>query len=91
MEALRVMSDVPRYRQKTLLILLRAELTDSVEALLQEYVRSGTREEALLATRALCGCQVVHIVSLDEDARKRLKPADQAMEAFTWWWVKRDV
>ncbi len=89
MDALRVMSDVPTYRQHILLILLRAELTDSVEALLREFVRSGTREEALLATRALYGYQVVHIQALDKEARQQLKAEDQAMSALTWWWVKR--
>jgi len=90
MDALRLMSDVPKYRQHILLILLRAEMSESVKELLQEYVRNGTREEALLATRALCGYQVVHIQSLDKDARKRLTLEDQAMSSLTWWWVKRE-
>ena len=92
MDALRDMAEIPKHRATMLLILLRADLTEPVEEMLREFVRGGTREEAVLATRALCGYKVAHIQSLDEEARKALTPEDRAMSSTsnTWWWVRRD-
>ena len=90
LEALKVMNEVPMHRATILLILLRANLTQPVEEMLREFVRSGTRQEAVLATRALCGFKVVHYQALSKEARKTLKPEDRAMSANTWWWVRRD-
>ena len=53
--ALRSLAAVDRYRGAVLARLGTIALTPEVAALLEEYVRSGNKEEAFMATRALCG------------------------------------
>ena len=48
--ALRSLAAVDRYRGAVLDRLVRMDLTPDVEALLEEYVRSGTKDEAVAAT-----------------------------------------
>jgi hypothetical protein len=56
---LRVLTESDRSRSELLARLAQLELTADVEALLNEFVRSGTKDEAVLATRALCGYRLV--------------------------------
>ena len=54
--ALKSLAAVGKYRRAVLSRLVRVDLTPEVEALLNEYVRSGDKEEAVAATRALWLC-----------------------------------
>ena len=58
--ALKSLAAVDKYRGAVLGRLVRMGLTPEVEALLQEYVRSGNKDEAVAATRALCGYRLVN-------------------------------
>lgn len=58
--ALRSLAAIDRYRGAVLDRLVRMDLTADVEALLQEYARSGTKDEAVAATRALCGYRLIN-------------------------------
>jgi hypothetical protein len=49
------LTESERYRSSLLTHLLRMDMNSTVEQLLSEYVQSGTKEEAVAATRALCG------------------------------------
>lgn len=88
LEELRTLSAIDRYRGAVLNRLLRMDLTPEVEDLLSEYVKSGTKEEAVAATRALCGYRVVNWGSA--------KAADLAAVGAipaggVHYWVRRDA
>lgn len=86
--ALRTLAAVDRYRGAVLDCLVRMGLTPDVEALLEEYVRSGTKDEAVAATRALCGYRLVNW--------GKPKPADIAAAGAVHasgvhYWIRRDA
>jgi HEAT repeat protein len=86
--ALRSLAAVDRYRAAVLHRLVRVDLTPEVEALLNEYVRSGNKEEAVAATRALCGYRLVNWGSA--------KPAELAAVGAVHaqgvdYWIRRDA
>lgn len=87
-EALAAMARTPAFRQQALFALLRARtLTAEVSALLQDFVRDGTKDEAVMATRRLCGFRVVHDAELDDEARRT---AELAWGRVFYWVPKTD-
>jgi hypothetical protein len=85
--ALKSLAAVDKYRGAVLGRLVRMGLTQEVEALLKEYVRSGTKDEAVAATRALCGYRLVNW--------GKAKPADLAAAGAVHasgvdYWIRRD-
>src|SRR6185503_1778117 len=87
MDALRSLAAVDKYRGDVLRRLVRMSITPEVEALLNEYVRSGNKEEAVAATRALCGYRLVNWGSA--------KPAELAAAGAVHasgvdYWIRRD-
>ena len=87
-DALRSLAAVDKYRGDVLSRLVRMDLTPEVEALLKEYVRSGTKDEAVAATRALCGYRLVNW--------GKAKPADLAAAGAVHasgvdYWIRRDA
>lgn len=84
-DAVRRLLAIDAQRGQALAALLRARtLTDDVAELLREVVRTGTKDEAVAATRRLCGFRVAHHGELDADTRRG---ADQAWGAV-WFWVR---
>ena len=86
-DALRSLAAVDKYRADVLSRLVRMDLTPEVEALLKEYVRSGNKEEAVAATRALCGYRLVNWGTA--------KPAELAAAGAVHaggvhYWIRRD-
>jgi hypothetical protein len=83
-EALAGLARLPRYRQQVLAALVRsAELTEATTALLRDYVTSGSKAEAVAATRRLCGFRVVRKELLSEE---QLRVAERAW-GDVWFWV----
>ena len=85
--ALKSLAAVDKYRGAVLGRLVRMGLTPQVEALLKEYVRSGNKEEAVAATRALCGYRLVNWGTA--------KPAELAAAGAVHaggvhYWIRRD-
>lgn len=87
-EALASLLAIPRYRRFVLVSLLRSRRLDThVEAMLRDFVVNGSKEEAVLATRRLCGFRVEHDARISDEARKW---AERAWgDAF--FWVRSDV
>jgi len=85
--ALRSLAAVDRYRGAVLGRLVRMSLTPEVEALLQEYVRSGSKEEAVAATRALCGYRLVNWGSAKP---AELAAAGAVRASGVDYWIRRD-
>jgi hypothetical protein len=87
-DALRSLAAVDKYRGDVLSRLVRMDLTPEVEALLTEYVRSGNKDEAVAATRALCGYRLVNWGTA--------KPAELAAAGAVHaggvhYWIRRDA
>lgn len=87
-DALRSLAQVDRFRGEVLGRLVRMDMTPEVEALLREFVRSGNKEEAVAATRALCGYRLVNW--------GRAKPAELAAAGAVHaggvhYWIRRDA
>jgi hypothetical protein len=87
LSALKALASIERYRGAVLSRLVRMDLTPSVEALLKEYVHSGTKDEAVAATRALCGYRLVNWGSA--------KPAELAAAGAVHasgvdYWIRRE-
>ena len=85
--ALRSLAAVDNYRGAVLGRLVRMSLTAEVEALLQEYVRSGNKEEAVAATRALCGYRLVNWGSAKA---AELAAAGAVHASGVDYWIRRD-
>ena len=86
-DALRSLAAVDRFRGAVLQRLVRMALTPEVEALLKEYVRSGSKDEAVAATRALCGYRLVNWGSAKST---ELAAAGAVHAGGVDYWIRRD-
>ncbi len=91
-DALRNLAKIPRRRFEILFRLLQLELVDTVEELLREFVRDGSKEEAVMATRALCGYRVIHLGAFEgaPDIQSQIKQTCEVAAGRVYYWVKRD-
>jgi DNA-binding transcriptional ArsR family regulator len=75
-ESTGALAQLPRYRQRALFALLRApRLTDEAVAILRDFVTNGSKEEAVSATRRLCGYRIVRRETLDDEQLRFVEPA----------------
>lgn len=89
-ETLETLSKNEQYREKILFNLLMLDLSEHVESLLKEFVKSGTRKEAVMATKALCGYRVVNIGSFDDEAVvKEITQTCERAGGEVFFWVKQ--
>jgi HEAT repeat protein len=86
-DVLESLARTDEHRMNVLTALLRAPLTDRVRDLLQEIVESGTREEAVLATRRLCGLRVVRLEPLAPALQAKIKQTCERASGQVWWWA----
>lgn len=85
--ALAALADQPKHRRQVLMALLRAyTLTDESTALLRSFVRDGSKEEAVYATRRLDGFRVGRVEELIGDTEAR-RNADRAW-GDVWYWIR---
>jgi hypothetical protein len=87
-DALKSLAAIDKYRGDVLSRLVRMDSTPEVEALLKEFVRSGNKDEAVAATRALCGFRLVNWGTA--------KPAELAAAGAVHaggvhYWIRRDA
>jgi len=74
-------------RKAVLRSLAAMDLNEDVWALLQEFVRTGTKEEAVAATRALCGYRLVNWGSATPS---ELVQAGAEPAGGVYYWIRRD-
>jgi hypothetical protein len=80
------------HRTEVLFLLARSPLTPATERLLEEIVRIGTKDEAVTATRALCGFRVAHIGEFrDPNDRRRIERTCARAAGRVFYWVPRDA
>ncbi|HUR78070.1 MAG TPA: HEAT repeat domain-containing protein [Acidimicrobiales bacterium] len=87
--------DLPRFRLGILVRLCKSRFqSESSRAILHEFVRTGSTEEAVMATRALCGHMLVRVDGwMPNDVRRRVRDTyDPAPEVFGTpsCWIPRD-
>ena len=89
LDALASLSAHERYRKAILQSLVMMDLTDDVAALLRTFVETGTKDEAVAATRALCGYRLVtwENVTPPELAGAGAQPGGRAH----MYWIRRDA
>jgi hypothetical protein len=79
------------HRFQILFGLVRLDLNERVEALLKEFVKNGSKDEAVMATRALSGFRVVHIGIFEDDreAEARVKQSGDNVYGRMYYWITR--
>jgi len=87
-DALRSLAAVDKYRGDVLSRLVRMDLTPEAEALLKEFVRSGNKDEAVAATRALCGYRLVNWGTAKP---AELAAAGAVHDGGVHYWIRRDA
>ena len=78
------------FRHQLLLWLCQGPVNDNVKALLETFVEDGTREEAIMATRALCGYRIVNLGAFESSKRREITQTSHIAFGRVWYWVKRD-
>jgi len=78
-------------REGVLLNLLMLDLSDEVESLLKAFVKDGTKEEAVMATKALCGYRVMSPYSIADDraTQKHIMETCERAAGRVFYWMKR--
>lgn len=91
-QALETLVKIDTYRTGILFKLLQLDLTAPVETLLREFVATGTKEEAVMATRALCGFRVVNLGHFEPGgaAQRYVTDTCEIAAGRVWYWVKRE-
>jgi hypothetical protein len=85
--ALGSLSESARHRPAVLTALVRSELDDDVRALLREIVRSGTKQEAVIATRRLCGYRVARLEEFPAERQQEIRRTCERAWGQVWYWV----
>lgn len=93
-EARKYFDEVPslaRYRAKALEMLVTLDpLTDSAREVLRYVVETGSKKEAVAATRALCGFKVMNIGGIiDPRERRRVAQRCEPAHGRVFYWVPR--
>ena len=89
-EAIAQILEIPGLRRVALLWLAQMPVTEQVKGLLEEFVEHGTREEAIMATRALCGYRIVNLGAIDASERRAFAQSADLAFGRAWYWIKRD-
>jgi hypothetical protein len=92
-ETLRSLMDSERFRAPVLLRLCTTgEHSPAAREVLREFVRSGSKEEAVMATRALCGHRLMRVdawlpAELRQRVREQYDPAPDVYGGVPLYWL----
>lgn len=89
-DSLKVFAQSTKYRWQVLWKLAGMKMTKEIEMILRDFVKNGTKEEAVLATRVLCGYKVVNLGSFDKEERKKIIDTCDIAYGRVYYWVKRE-
>lgn len=91
-EAVGELARADGYRRRVTFLLSLGPLNDRSRELLQEIVRIGDKDEAVMATRALSGFRIGHIGEWHADpGRQRwIERNCDVAEGRVWYWVPRE-
>lgn len=85
--ALGSLAESKRHRPAVLTALLRSPLTNEVRELLREVIEHGTKQEAVLATRRLCGYRVPRVEEFSPDGQELIRRTCERAWGIVWHWV----
>jgi hypothetical protein len=86
-DALASLAASKRHRPAVLTALLRSPSTDDVRELLRDVVEHGTKQEAVLATRRLCGYRVARVEEFSLDRQDEIRRTCERAWGSVWYWV----
>jgi hypothetical protein len=94
--ARRYFEDVPgleNYRSTAMNLLVSLDpLTDEMRDVLRYIVETGSKDEAVAATRALCGFRVINLGGIpEEDERRRIVQTCELAWGRVCYWVPRAI
>ncbi len=75
--------DADALREHVLLRLLQQPLDDSARAILRDVVRTGSKGEAVAATRALCGQRIVNLAHVPPEQRRDVEATAELVD-LSW-------
>jgi HEAT repeat protein len=85
--ALRSLNESKRHRPAVLTALVRSPLDEEVRDLLREVVRTGTKQEAVIATRRLCGFRVARLEEFPAERQGEIRRTCEQAWGQVWYWV----
>lgn len=90
--ALRRLMEAPEYRYPIVFGLVRLDLGQRVEGILEEFARSSDAAERRMAERALHGERVVHIgnYEADEGLQRRIRERCDLAHGRMYYWAQRE-
>ena len=86
-DALRSLAENAKLRPAVLTALVRSDLTEDVRSLLRDIVGRGTKHEAVIATRRLCGYRVARLEEFDVERRSEIRRTCERAWGDVWYWV----
>lgn len=87
---LKELSKLDEYKSKIFYELLHLDLLDDVKELLKDYVKNGTKKQAVMATKALCGYKVIHLGMItDPKEKEAIVKKENLAYGQVYYWVKR--
>jgi len=82
--------DLEKYRRSALNLLVSLDpLSDEMRDVLRYVVDAGSKEEAVMATRALCGFRVINLGGVPPAERKRIAQTCEPAWGRVFYWVPR--
>jgi hypothetical protein len=88
---LKELAKLDDYKSRIFYELLHLDLNEDVKELLENFVKNGTREQAIMATKALCGYKVVHHGMIDDPKEKEaIYKKENLAYGQVYYWVKRE-
>jgi hypothetical protein len=76
-----------KHQPAVLTALLRTPLTDEVRELLREIIEQGTKQEAILATRRLCGYRIARLEEFSPERQAVVRRTCERAWGSVWYWV----
>ncbi|MBN2532759.1 MAG: hypothetical protein JXB88_07710 [Spirochaetales bacterium] len=88
---LKELSKLEEYKSRLFYELLHLDMVDDVKELLEDYVKNGTKEQAVMATKALCGYKAIHHGMItDPEEKEKIVKKENLAYGQVFYWVKRE-
>jgi HEAT repeat protein len=91
-EALESLAQMEQHRFAILFGLVTLDLNGHVEDLLKEFVKNGSKDEAVMATRALHGYRVANLGQFESSpsVQRQVMATYEIAAGRVWYWIPRD-
>ena len=86
-DVLASLAESKKHLPAVLTALLRSPLTNEVRDLLREIIEQGTKQEAILATRRLCGYRVARLEEFSPERQEVIRRTCERAWGNVWYWV----